>query len=439
MTILKVNPDGTTIPLASGATVVPPVNLRLVPNPKALSLKVTAQEFSAAGAVPGSSLGTVANVINLGTVVVPPANLGVTRLSLYNTDTQISIRSIDATDTINLDTQPQPFSVRAVVDNLTGVGSVVLTLDGHKNPENTEPYSLQGDRTPWVPSVGTHTITAQAYAGTLGTGATVGPEFKSSISVTKTVVPPPPVPPPVPPPTGTVLPPPAPGSWELIFHDDFDTDVWARKNAAGVPVYSENIFGAPESIDEHYDRTHATVAGGVLTLRATRQAAGGHPYTSGCIATGGMNFDDANPGFLCNPGSYIEARMKLPVGKGLWPAFWMMSMKGGEEIDIMECINDAPGQWYGTLHYSGTSGHRIPTGTNLADWHTYAVDWSAGYIAWYFDGKEVARTTSSTPPSPHYWMINLQMNDGQWGAAADASTPLPADMLVDWVRVWRRK
>ncbi len=194
MTILKINPDGTTSPL--GATATPPVNLQLVPNPKALSLKVTAQEFSAAGAVAGTSLGTVSSVVNLPTGAVPPADVGVTGLVLYDTDTMVDIRPLLPTDGIDLDKLTQHFSIRAAVSsNHTGIVSVVLTHDGYTNPENAEPYSLQGDKNPWVPTVGNHTVSAQAYSGTLGTGVKVGAAYTATIQVTKSVVPPPPPPP----------------------------------------------------------------------------------------------------------------------------------------------------------------------------------------------------------------------------------------------------
>jgi beta-glucanase (GH16 family) len=157
----------------------------------------------------------------------------------------------------------------------------------------------------------------------------------------------------------------------------------------------------------------------------------------------------------------FEANAKLPSGKGLWPAFWMLPTEevyGGwassGEIDIMEAVNLTPGanRVYGTIHYGAAWPGNVNTGafydppTNVWDtFHTYAVEWEEGEIRWFVDDHHYAtqvrwNTTASTFPAPFNQLFHLLLNvavGGAWPGSPDAKTTFPQEMVVDWVRVYQ--
>ncbi|MFF5176194.1 family 16 glycosylhydrolase [Micromonospora sp. NPDC000089] len=150
----------------------------------------------------------------------------------------------------------------------------------------------------------------------------------------------------------------------------------------------------------------------------------------------------------------FEARIKIPRGQGIWPAFWMLGNDIGSagwptagEIDVMENIGREPNTVYGTVHgpgYSGAggiSGNRV-NGQPLADaFHTYRVDWQPNLIVWYLDGVEYHRVDPARLGGnrwvfdhPFFMILNVAVG-GSWPGYPDASTSFPQQMLVDYVRV----
>jgi beta-glucanase (GH16 family) len=150
----------------------------------------------------------------------------------------------------------------------------------------------------------------------------------------------------------------------------------------------------------------------------------------------------------------VEARVKVPAGPGVWPAFWMLGTDIDRvgwpacgEIDVMEHVGSEPSTVHGTAHgpgYAGVGrgiGRAHDTGAALADdFHVYGVRWADEQISWYVDGVEYHRLTPDDVPGPwpyrgfFYLLLNLAVG-GRWpGNSADGLT-LPATMLVDWVRV----
>jgi len=148
----------------------------------------------------------------------------------------------------------------------------------------------------------------------------------------------------------------------------------------------------------------------------------------------------------------FEARIKVPRGQGIWPAFWML---GGTpwpdrgEIDIMENIGREPDRVYGTLHgpgYSGgsaiSSSYPLPGGQAFADaFHTFTVDWAPDSVTWYVDGIQYARKTPADLGGnrwvfdhPFFMIMNVAVG-GYWPGYPDASTTFPQQMLIDYVRV----
>ncbi|HEY6224160.1 MAG TPA: glycoside hydrolase family 16 protein [Gemmatimonadales bacterium] len=154
----------------------------------------------------------------------------------------------------------------------------------------------------------------------------------------------------------------------------------------------------------------------------------------------------------------FEARIRVPRGQGLWPAFWMLGADIDSvgwprcgEIDIMENIGREPAIAHGTLHgpgYSGADGigraDTLSHGAYADDFHVFAVSWRPDEIRWFVDGREYHRMTPADLPRgtrwvfdhPFFLLLNVAVGGG-WPGDPDASTTFPQQMVVDYVRVYR--
>ena len=156
----------------------------------------------------------------------------------------------------------------------------------------------------------------------------------------------------------------------------------------------------------------------------------------------------------------IEARIKLPFGQGIWPAFWMLGndidSRGWPncgEIDIMENIGREPSIVHGTIHgpgYSGSSGiggaYELKRGKRFRDeFHNFAVEWEPNEIRWYVDKEMYHRRTPADLPKDAKWVfdhgffiiLNLAVG-GNWPGSPDSRTKFPQKMEVDYVRAYKR-
>ncbi|WP_334164268.1 glycoside hydrolase family 16 protein [Phenylobacterium sp.] len=177
------------------------------------------------------------------------------------------------------------------------------------------------------------------------------------------------------------------------------------------------------------------VRGGVLEIRADKvppplaDRLGGFRYTSGLITT--------QPSFSQTYG-YFEMRAKLPRGKGVWPAFWLLptDLSWPPEIDIMESVGD-PSKVYMTLHSNAVKAEGTEVAVSPDDFHTYAVSWTRENVVWFVDGREVKRMpTPADMHKPMYMLANIALG-GDWAGQPDASTPFPARMQIDYIRAYR--
>jgi len=169
-------------------------------------------------------------------------------------------------------------------------------------------------------------------------------------------------------------------------------------------------------------------------------------YTSARLSTAGQ-FTQAY--------GHVEARMKIPRGQGMWPAFWMLGDNIGDpnvgwpqcgEIDIMENVGNEPNTVHGTIHgpgYSGSAGVGAAySGPVFADdFHTYAIDWSPNQIQWSVDGNVYETRTPADINGnqwvfdhPFYLILNLAVG-GYWPGDPDGSTSFPQQLVVDYVHV----
>ena len=188
---------------------------------------------------------------------------------------------------------------------------------------------------------------------------------------------------------------------------------------------------------------------GNLVIKAIRDNEKHVRYTSARLKTLGL-FSQAYGRF--------EARMKLPFGQGIWPAFWMMGddIKKVDwpqcgEIDIMEHIGREPSAVYGTVHgpdYWGPAGpskkYEMKSGRFRDEFHVFAVDWEPKRIRWFVDGNLFYTLTPAGIPAgrkwvfnkPFFMLINLAVG-GNWPGYPDSTTTFPQSLTVDYVRVYR--
>lgn len=165
------------------------------------------------------------------------------------------------------------------------------------------------------------------------------------------------------------------------------------------------------------------------------------PYLSGLITTE-RSFSMAE--------GYFEARIALPEGRGLWPAFWLLPEPriengeavnpGGQEVDVMESIGE-PGIIYQTAFNDldgpkSKSSHSFAVKADLTDFHDYGVLVTKSEIVWYFDDVEIWRAPNRDFHRPAYMLLNLAVG-GNWAGPPQADVRFPAALKIDWVRAHR--
>ena len=234
-------------------------------------------------------------------------------------------------------------------------------------------------------------------------------------------------------------------NFNLTFDEEFDSFTNSPDGSSGwrtTTAYTgqagRNLY--PNKELQYYSDSSVGVnpfslSNGILSITANKAAAGSNPYnlayTSGIITTLQSFHQEYG---------YFEARMQLPAGKGLWPAFWMLPITAhASELDIMEMLGDAPWATYDSVHnnLTGVTTTLYNTAVNTSTaFHTYGVDWEPDTVTFYTDGK--ATGTIATPSSmnvPMYLLLNMAVG-GVWPGSPNASTPFPSTMQIDYVRAY---
>lgn len=242
--------------------------------------------------------------------------------------------------------------------------------------------------------------------------------------------------------------------WTLVWADEFDgssldSSRWTIVTGDGC---DRNLCGWGNNELEWYQAANVEVAAGLLTITARQQPANGRNFTSARLNTAGKG--DWTYG-------RIDIRARLPLGKGIWPAIWMLPTDqtygpwaASGEIDIVELVGHEPDRVVGTLHYGGPapanrySGapYILGSGTFADGFHTFSLEWERGSIRWYVDGTHYQTqtdwsTTAAPWPAPFDRRFHLILNvavGGNWPGNPDATTRFPQSMEVDWVRVYTR-
>ena len=253
----------------------------------------------------------------------------------------------------------------------------------------------------------------------------------------------------------------APGDYPVMtWRDEFsgvalDRSRWTFDLGTGA---QHGLTGWGNNELQYYtDRPENVAVGdGMLRITARDEDFAGSAYTSARVVSRGL---------FAQAGGRFEIRAALPLGRGLWPAIWMLPEAGSYggwaasgEIDIMEARGQHPGRIDGTIHYGGAwpsnvysgKGYAFPRGQSIADFNTYAVEWDitpTPAIRWYVNDNLFSTQTQwwssgggypAPFDRPFHLLLNLAVG-GNYVGSPDASTPFPAAMQVDYVRAYRRQ
>ena len=268
--------------------------------------------------------------------------------------------------------------------------------------------------------------------------------------------------------------------WKLVWNDEFEGDrvdltKWDFEIGNGFFDYQNHVWipGWGNEELQYYTREpeNVSVKDGLLTVRAVKESLHECGYTSARLKTRKC---DGTVLFSKLYGR-VEFRAKVPWGKGLWPALWMLPVDdkyGGwaasGEIDLMEIVGEKPHEVLNSIHFGSvypkrsldTHVHKLPNGSMVSDWHVYTVEWEPGEIRFYVDsvhtstqsfwwscsktkngaGVEAKKDADLNAwPAPFDQAFYLIMNvavGGNFPGAPNPDTQFPAELVVDYVRVY---
>ncbi len=240
-------------------------------------------------------------------------------------------------------------------------------------------------------------------------------------------------------------------NYQLVWEDDFeglfgdlpDASKWTFEEGNGTDGWGNQELqyytNRPENVSLDGE--------GNLAIVARDESFGGQPFTSARIKTEGL-FEQAYGRF--------EARMKLPWGPGMWPAFWLLGNNCETEtwpqcgeIDIMEYRGQQPTLVHGSVHGPGYSGGSPVTKSFVlennrfdVDFHVFAIEWGVGFIDYYVDDNLYQRITPNDVSGEWVYdhdffiVLNLAIGGNYVGFPTE-DTRFPQTLLVDWVKVYK--
>ncbi|MEO3784320.1 glycoside hydrolase family 16 protein [Actinocorallia sp. B10E7] len=236
----------------------------------------------------------------------------------------------------------------------------------------------------------------------------------------------------------------AKAKWAISWRQEFvgygapSAKYWNAHNGNGVNGYGHKAL-------QYYDPANAQLNGnGQLVLTAEKKRNGKACWNGPCQYVSGRV--DTRDLFSHGYGRFV-ARMKLPTGVGLWPAFWMQTVDKRRsqyaEIDVVETIGNEPNRVQGFAH---TAKGKVAAGSLLlkkplsAGYHNYSVEWTPKGIVWRVDGRKYAslkKYKGWTFNKKMFLILNLQVG-GEWPGKPNAATRFPARMSIDWIRIYKR-
>ncbi len=237
--------------------------------------------------------------------------------------------------------------------------------------------------------------------------------------------------------------------YTLIWNDEFsgtalDANTWNYETGNGSGGWGNHEL-------EYYTNStkNVFVSNGNLIIEARNESIGGFNYSSGRLTT------QTKKSFTYGR---VDIRAKLPKGKGVWPALWMLGNNintvgwpAGGEIDIMELLGQEPSKMYSTLHYGTSPATHAQLGNSYSlsgssfydQFHVFSMEWKLDQIKLYVDNNlllTVNKTDVGSNPypfnAPFFFIFNVAVG-GDWPGAPDGSTTLPQRMIVDYIRVFQ--
>jgi beta-glucanase (GH16 family) len=220
--------------------------------------------------------------------------------------------------------------------------------------------------------------------------------------------------------------------WNLIWHDEFDTDKIdnSKWNIVDWAAEKNNEL-------QYYTPSSVTISNGYLRIISQANHYKGRMYTSGAIET--------QDKFTFLYGK-VEIRAKLPRGKGLFPAFWTLPAQRDTylpEIDIMEMLGDKPQEIWVVYHWVDSQGNKRKLFSSSigpdysAAFHTYSMEWFPEQIRWYIDGVPIF-LCETAPTQPLFLYMNTAIG-GDWPGNPDDTTIFPQFLDIDYIRVYQKK
>lgn len=242
-----------------------------------------------------------------------------------------------------------------------------------------------------------------------------------------------------------------PDGYRMVFNDEFrssslDRSKWTSRYRWGPSwtINNEQQYYVDALNDSGFGHSPFELDGENLTISATKtpgnlkSKANNKNYLSGTLTTHGK--------FKMRYG-YVEMRARLPKGKGLWPAFWLLhNQENGirPEIDVVEMLGNNTQVVYQTYHHfnngqlRSTPTYEVWKTDFSAGFHTYGMQWEPGKITWYVDGEaRNSYANGSVAAEDMYLLVNLAVG-GNWPGSPDGNTRFPAKLTIDYIRAYTR-
>ncbi|WP_172369631.1 glycoside hydrolase family 16 protein [Sporosarcina jiandibaonis] len=222
--------------------------------------------------------------------------------------------------------------------------------------------------------------------------------------------------------------------WTLVWNDEFrDESSLLNWNLQDWPSDKNGEW-------QYYSPANINVYNDMLRIESRKERYKGRDYTSGAVTTERI--------FEFTYGQ-IEIKAKIPKGKGVFPAFWLVNsneINWLPEIDIMENLGQYPNELHHVVHWENSSGEKKRDYFKYTseyidfseDFHIYGLLWEEDKIVWLVDGETVYETEAFSPNSPLFIYLNTAIG-GFWPGEPDPLDDYPKEMLVDYVRVFQKK
>ena len=245
--------------------------------------------------------------------------------------------------------------------------------------------------------------------------------------------------------------------WKPTFCEDFErpslgtrwklSDLWTNQT---LPDNNEKQCYIPAGVEQTPGRLRLTATKQSIPAEQCHGATFDLNYASGMVTTAGCNIYEepakcAGLSSFSQAYGYFEISARLPKGKGLWPAFWLLPIDGSwpPEIDVIEVLGHDISRVYTTYHYRNSQGEDQATGSYVGPdlsegFNSFGIDWEPGRLIWYLNGKKIFEYSGSdVSDKPMYMLLNLAVG-GTWPGDPDEMTRFPASMEIAYVHVFRQ-